>query len=160
MVAYIALIITGVGVIGALIALRQNYRQRLRQFEEMYVQRYWAISDRLSLATMSSNAPGGQVDESDEKAIRAYIRLCEDEMEVRAEGWISDTTYAIWARAICIQMKMPGFAQVWQRVREESIFPYTHLERLLNSCEGKLYDPCQMRIWHRRLHGLAGTHGV
>jgi hypothetical protein len=159
MTADIALFITAAGLIGALFGLRQNYRQRMRQFEEMYVQRYWTIIDRCSLAAMSSN-PQSQLTESDEKAIRAYIRLCEDELEVRAEGWISDNAYRIWALSIRMLMKLPMFVQVWQRVNKQSVFPYQHLGKLLTADDDAMYDPCPMGFLRRWLHGLAGIHGV
>lgn len=43
MVADIALIVTAIGVLGVVLGLRQNYRERLRQFETRYVERYWSI---------------------------------------------------------------------------------------------------------------------
>jgi len=75
----------------------------------MYVQRYWTIIDRFSLEAASKDRPDAKPDESDQKAIRAYIRLCEDELEMRAEGWISDSTYKIWASSICMQLRLPMF---------------------------------------------------
>jgi hypothetical protein len=86
MLGEIALIIAAVGAAGAVFALRQNYRQRLHQIEAMYVQRFWVILDRFSIAAISKRPVTGQICETDEKAVRAYIRLCEDELEVRAEG--------------------------------------------------------------------------
>ena len=147
-------------MLGAVVALRQNYRQRLRQFEEMYVQRYWTIIDRFPLDAVSKDRHDAQPGESDQKAIRAYIRLCEDELEMRAEGWIGDSTYKIWASSICMQLRLPMFARVWQDVRKESTFPYAHMGQLLSSCDAELYDPCQMRLWRRWFRGLAGIHGV
>jgi len=37
MVSDIALIVTAFGVIGVMFGLRQSYRERLRQFESLYV---------------------------------------------------------------------------------------------------------------------------
>jgi hypothetical protein len=36
-------------VLAVMIGLRRNYLDHLRQFESMYVQRYWMILDHLSL---------------------------------------------------------------------------------------------------------------
>jgi hypothetical protein len=44
-----------------------------------------------------SNPP---VSPYDEKAIRSYFFLCEDELEMRASGYISDNTYKIWTDGI------------------------------------------------------------
>jgi hypothetical protein len=160
MASYVALLIAAVGAVGAVFALRQNYRQRLHQIEAMYVQRFWVISDRFSLSAISKHACHSQISETDEKAIRAYIRLCEDELEVRAEGWIGDTAYKIWRMAIRAQMCAPAFDQIWQRVSEEDGFLYQRLTRLLDECEGLSYDPCGMPTWNRWIHGLTGIRGA
>src|ERR1700677_3846705 len=82
LIADIALIVTAIGVVGVVLGLRQNYRERLRQFESMYVERYWMILDRLSLDALSGLCPD-IITEDDNKAIRSYILLCEDELEMR-----------------------------------------------------------------------------
>lgn len=48
MIADIAAITAAIGVLSALVGLRQVYRGRQRQFEMMYVERYWSTLDRLS----------------------------------------------------------------------------------------------------------------
>jgi len=160
MASYVALLIAAVGAVGAVFALRQNYRQRLHQIEAMYVQRFWVISDQFSLSAISKHACHAQISETDEKAIRAYIRLCEDELEVRAEGWIGDTAYKIWRTAIRAQMSVPAFDQIWQRVSGEDGFLYQRLTRLLDEGQGVSYDPCGMPTWSRWIHGLTGIRGA
>lgn len=49
MIGDVASIAAAIGVLSALVGLRQVYRGRQRQFEMMYVKRYWSILDRLSL---------------------------------------------------------------------------------------------------------------
>jgi hypothetical protein len=158
MVANIGLLLTAVGLLGAVLALRQAYRARLRQFEAMFVQRYWDILDRLSLEALRGRPVAADIGEGDQKAIRAYVRLCEDELELRARGSISDYTYAIWAAGIRDQLKQPMFDQVWEQIRAEQTFPYDRLSRLLE--EGAGHDPCRMPRWRRGLRGLAGSPGV
>jgi hypothetical protein len=160
MVGDIALVIAAVGAVGAVFALRQNFRQRIHQIEAMYVQRFWVILDRFSLEVTSRRQHAGRLRESDERAIRAYIRLCEDELEVRAEGWIGDTAYRIWRMAIRAQMKLPAFNIVWQRVRTEDTSLYRRLDCLLDENGGGSYDPCGMPTWRRWIHGLTGTRGA
>ena len=160
MVSDVALIIAAIGASGAVFALRQAYRQRQHQIEAMYVQRFWAIYDRFSLAALSKNPPNGQLPEDDEKAIRAYIRLCEDELEVRAEGWISDTAYTLWKKAIRFQMELPAFSRVWHRVHTDDGSSYARLTVLLDPVEGLTYDPLGMPKWRRWIHGLTGFRGA
>lgn len=74
------------------IRLRQSNRERLRQFEALYVQRYWSILDQLSLEALAGLSAGSPY-EGDLKAVRAYMLLCEDELEMRGRGYIADSTY-------------------------------------------------------------------
>ena len=80
LVSEIALIVTALGVLGVMVGLRQSYRERLRQFESMYVQRYWKILDQLSLEAVMAS-PTEDAGREDEKATRNYILLCEDELQ-------------------------------------------------------------------------------
>jgi hypothetical protein len=160
MISDIALIITAVTATGAVFALRQSYRQRLHQMEAMYVQRFWSISDRFSLNILNKCLPDGHISEADERAIRAYIRLCEDELEVRAQGWIGDTAFSIWKKAIRIQMGLPAFGSVWHRVYAEEKSLYGRMAALLESDESRGYDPLGMPTWRRWMHGLTGIRGA
>ena len=119
MVSDIALFITAIGVLGVVVGLRQNYLERLQQFEGKYVERYWKILDGLTLAALSASCPDVIV-EADEKGIRSYILLCEDELEMRKNGYISDMTYDLWAESIKGQFKQEMFWKIWQRVKEET----------------------------------------
>jgi hypothetical protein len=152
MIAYIALVVSFAGAIIAMTALRLNYRQRLRQFEQMYVERYWNIIDRCSLTAVSTKSSTKDPSEDDQKAIRAYMRLCEEELMVRHEGWVSDATYKIWAESTCKMMTLPMFVKVWGEIREDSIFPYEYLTKLIS--QSKDYDPCEMNKFIRWLHVL------
>jgi hypothetical protein len=161
----IALIVTAIGVLGVVLGLRQSYRERLRQFEAMYVQRYWMILDRLSIDALSGSYPD-KITDDDDKAIRSYLLLCEDELEMRENGYIADNTYKLWAEGIGSQLKQQMFEKVWNQLMEDAAdhhtFPYIHLNRLLNSEGFKDYDPLELRVprWRRRLRGLAGLSGV
>jgi hypothetical protein len=151
-IADIALIVTAVGVLAAVFGLRQSNRERLRQFEAMYVQRYWSILDQLSLGALDMSAPGS-VNADDRKAIRAYLFLCEDELEMRGRGYIADSTYKIWSEAAKAQLEQPMFEEVWNYLTKETAFPYQHLNALLSDPS---YDPLRVGFLRRWLRGLAG----
>lgn len=153
MITDIALVVTAVGVLAAVFGLRQSNRERLRQFEAMYVQRYWSILDQLSLDALN-NSSSDSIDDGDRKAIRAYFFLCEDELEMRGRGYIADSTYEIWAKATVAQLKQPMFQAVWEQVVKEATFPYEHLKDLLSEPES--YDPLTAGFLRRWLRGLAG----
>jgi hypothetical protein len=159
----IALIVTAIGVIGVAVGLRQSYRERLRQFESMYVQRYWKILDQLSLEALKASPTVG-VGREDEKAIRNYILLCEDELQMRRSGYISDGTYQVWADGMRDQLNQPVFRKIWTQVEEEArehqTFPYEHLRKLLNEPSSNAGDPLTMSPLGRKVRGLSGLRGV
>jgi hypothetical protein len=163
LISDIALFATAIGVFGAMFALRQSYRERLRQFEAMYVERYWKILDQLSLDALRVSDPP-QISSDDEKAIRSYILLCEDELQMRQNGYISNSTYRVWAEGMIDQLDQPMFKDVWTQVEQETekrlTFPYEHLHQLLNVADPRVGDPLSMSSWGKRLRGLGGPAGV
>jgi hypothetical protein len=166
LVSDIALIVTAVGVLGVVFGLRQGYRERLRQFEEKYVERYWKILDELSLEVVRVPA-SDKVGRSDEKAIRTYIALCEDELEMRHYGYIADSTYELWAEGIRSQLRQGPFETVWKQVQQEtgkdSASKYEHLHAIMGSDTvkaGNQSDPLKMSGFQRTLRGLRGLKGV
>lgn len=53
MFADIASVATAIGIFVAVFAVRAANLQRRRQFETVYVQRYWALIDKLSLEALN-----------------------------------------------------------------------------------------------------------
>lgn len=163
MASDIALIVTALGVIGVMFGLRQSYRERLRQFESLYVERYWKILDQLSLAAVKASC-AASVSPEDEKAIRNYILLCEDELQMRQGGYISDSTYTVWADGMREQLGRQMFKEIWAEVideaKEHRTFPHEHLRKLLDEPDSGAGDPLDMSLPRRRLRGLAGLGGV
>jgi hypothetical protein len=162
--AVAALVISVLGIIGLLTGLRQTYLARLRQFEEKYVERYWAILDGLSLPALSLTDQ--VVDEDDEKVIRKYIFLCEDELQVRSAGYISDSSYREWADGMLSQFRQPMFAEIWGKAKKEwdaderrAAFPFKHLDHLLDKDDIDDGDPNKMHLPARAFRGLTvGRH--
>lgn len=168
-----SLVVAIIGVVGLLFSLRQAYRARLRQFEEKYVERYWSILDSLSLAALiiSDQLP----DHDDEKTIRKYIFLCEDELQMRKNGYISDETYYEWSDGMLDQLKQPMFKEVWDRIQDEAnqhkrgVFAYENLRNLLDATSEKgtwdiealrRADPLKQLATVRTIRGLKGITGV
>lgn len=154
----IAQIVGALGLVAAVFGLRQVQRQRIRAFEDFYVRRYWKLMDELSLPAITG--PRRRVPASDERALRSSIALCEDELDPRAEGWISDATWGIWSTGIQAQFRRPVLAQVWRRVRAEAEGgggqPLERLRRF--EVDGK--DPCTMGWLRKRWRGLHGLFVV
>jgi hypothetical protein len=130
----IAWVATAVGVFVAVFAVRAANSQRRRQFETIYVQRYWALMDQLSLDAHKGCEPqsldssghaaaiaaGPHVSDTDQRVVRSYLRLCEDELELRREGWISRETWAIWRTGIAAQLDRWPFKPVWYEVDKQT----------------------------------------
>lgn len=163
MVSDIALFFTALGLVGVMAGLRQSFRERLRQFESLYVQRYWKILDQLSLEAVKAS-PAEDAGRQDEKAIRNYILLCEDELQMRQNGYISDSTYAVWADGMRDQLEQPMFKNIWAQVKEETkehhAFPYENLIKLLSEPTSEAGDPLTMSPLRRKIRGLAGLGGI
>ena|ERR1700729_3827239 len=113
--------------------------------------------DRLSLDALS-NAACTEPDQADERIIRAYLLLCEDELGMRKQGYIADAIYEIWAGWMRAQLSQPMFATVWRKVTSESSFPYGNLKALCDS--DKRYDPLKAGRALRWVRGLSGPGGV
>lgn len=162
MIGEISLIVAVIGVLGAFLGFRQVYRGRQRQFEMLYIERYWSILDRLSLDALRGNRPRVESDD-DARAAWAYLRLCEDELELRAAGWISDSAYKMWAPGIRIQLRQPLFHDVWADAQaataDSADAQFMHLRTFMSN-EAGTYDPCELGRWRRYLRGLAGATGV
>jgi hypothetical protein len=149
----IALVFTAIGVLGATFGVWQSYRARIAQFEEKYVHRYWQLLDQLSLDALRGRVaePAGMC-EGDEKAIRSYFYLCEDELEMRKNGYISDATCGLWSTSIKQQLEQAMFAKVWAQLQQgEASFPFDNLGKLIDT---RNYDPLTLPTVARITRGL------
>jgi hypothetical protein len=163
LISDIGLIVAALGAIGVMFGLRQSYRERIRQFESMYVKRYWDIYDHLSLKAIRGSSTA-RIGRGDEKAIRNYILLCEDELQMRRSGYISDSTYYVWADGMRLQLSQSMFKDIWSRVRDEAkaneAFAYKHLVTLLAATDSEAGDPLSTQPFMRRVRGLRGWRGI
>jgi hypothetical protein len=75
-------------------------RQMHRDLEMTYVLQYWKIIGKTSLAWRKTYFSGEPVTDDDEFAILQYLQLCEDELDLRRNARVTDSTWSIWAVAI------------------------------------------------------------
>lgn len=147
-----------VGVGAAILQLGSLRKQRRRSFEDFFVERYWKIMDDLSLeAVKGEEAEDKPVSRPDEKAILAYLRLSEDEWDLRAKGWISTSTWNLWSGGMKDQLVRWPFKKVWQHAcdREEALGEKGEYRCLRNAqADGFASDPCPR--WRRLLHHVYG----
>lgn len=80
--ANLATAIGGGAIVFALVPFFQARKHRLRDAEQWYVDRYWAIQDRMTIGDVD-----GRLDKLPTlKDIYDELRLCEDELDSRRTG--------------------------------------------------------------------------
>jgi hypothetical protein len=126
-------------------------RQMHRDLEMTYVQQYWRIIGKTSLEWRNTFFSGEPVTTADELAVLQYLQLCEDELDLRRNARVTDSTWAIWATAIAGTIKKKAFVDVLKRSPDGF---FKEIELMANSNNPVKYDPLKRsRIW-RRIHGL------
>jgi hypothetical protein len=88
--------IGGVAIVLAVFPLLQARKQRLRDAEQWYVERYWAIQDRIDVGDVEGRLKKLPT----EKDIYDELRLCEDELDLRRNGFITNPTWRVWSASI------------------------------------------------------------
>ncbi|MFL4474503.1 hypothetical protein ACIPVK_10950 [Paeniglutamicibacter sp. MACA_103] len=128
-----------------LLQLVGDRNARHRDFERMYVERYWSISARLPDSFMRGDTDF-PLDEINARAFMDYLMLCEDELDMRQQGYISDKTWKIWSSAI-------GSAQSNEKLKVlMDQFPDGRLDLLRNFDER--IDPLTRSLFRRWWEGL------
>lgn len=92
-----ATVVTGVAVLFAIVQFFQSRKQRCRDADQWYVERYWQLQDKKSIRQRVS---GAVVTTVPLQILHLELRLCEDELDARANGWVTNTSWAIWAPSI------------------------------------------------------------
>jgi hypothetical protein len=94
----VATVLQALGLIGVGVAVSQLgglNRQQHREFEQLYVQRYWSIRDRFS-DEFALGPPPLSLSPSDEAVAMAYLQLCEDEIDMYLARRVTDSTWKVW----------------------------------------------------------------
>ena len=94
--------------VGQLVVAR---KQSHREFENMYVQRFWAIIDQFTDDVALQPAPPSFAGH-DRVVALSYIRLCEDELDMRHLGRITHSTWGFWSSAIAASTSQPAYQAV------------------------------------------------
>ncbi|MBO4259623.1 hypothetical protein [Streptomyces griseorubiginosus] len=135
---------TGLVALAALITSSAGAaRARVKTIEDAYIARYWQILDRFPAAALV--ADHGSACEGEElKAVRLYLRLCEDELELRQLGWVTHNTWQQWRPGIQAQLTQWPVADEWTPIRDSHRAPhqFTLLRQLATHPD---YDPYQPR---------------
>ncbi|MCC9068628.1 hypothetical protein [Arthrobacter cryoconiti] len=147
-VSAIASVLTALAVIFAIMQLVTARKQRHREFELVYVQRYWSIVDRLSF-DIGVEIPVAGLNETDAKLCLQYLRLCEDELDLRKRRFVTDETWEIWKQGIRFQVARKPFAELMKSdvVKTLDLLPPFHIDPAKS-------DPLALSNFLKRWYGL------
>lgn len=137
-------IATLLAVVVAAWQLLFHSRQMHRDFEALYVSRYWTLMDQRS-EEFALGAPTT----SDQIVILNYLQLCEDEIDCRRIGRVTDSTWKFWRSAIIAQANEAAYAAALGALQRDR-FP--QLRGLLSTSPD--YDPLKWKAPSRAFHGL------
>lgn len=143
MVQNIASVVTAVAVIFVVFQLVGDRNSRHREFENLYVQRYWSLTDQLSFDPWSKPTRRS-LSERDHGLCRAYLRLCEDEVELRIHGYVTDQTWTLWADGIRVQTNVEPFKEILGSEPEDQLL---ELRKFLKDGEDPLKRKGLARWW-------------
>lgn len=155
------MVVLGLGLLAFAVAAYQNLltrRQRVRDFELSFIERYWTLCDRIR-SPRSGRAGYSKLVVDERPDIELYLELCEDEVDMRRLGMISDYTWNVWREGIVSALEHEPYRTVWLEIREVTTGRYAHLRDIDQRREAGTvhsYDPCDLRLWTRWLRGLAG----
>lgn len=131
--------LAGVVYVAAQVALQR--KQLHRDLENLYVERYWAIMDRLE--STQPDSPERQ------RAVLSYLGLSEDQCDLRALGRVTGETWGIWGRSIHGALEEAEYAQALACSPSNR---FAHLRELI--VDGAEYDPIDLTLRQQKWRGL------
>lgn len=120
MISDIASIATAVGALLAAGGIQLARVQQRRNFEALYVQRFWSVMDDFSAAALTGRPPAAErLSPEDRRTCIRYLMLCEDELDVFARGYISEQTWRIWEEGIRRSLGQWPISVTWAALSTE-----------------------------------------
>jgi hypothetical protein len=144
--------LTFIAVVFAAWQILFHARQMHRDMELFYVGQYWKIMSRMSPEWRVANFTGEPPTLEDQRLVLEYIQLCDDEIQLRKEARVTDSTWKLWNDAIAFSLTRAAFAQALEDPSAGGM--YSHVRALLSSPTPHTYDPLKRSVFWRRLHGL------
>lgn len=133
--------------------LRLHNRQLHRELETQYLQRFWSVWD----ARTAKFKRTGSIKHAGQEWVQDYLTLCNDQVELRELGRVTDDTWRFWARDIA------RFCFMYPELMRQAKVGYPALGRLLLHSETQraiedwgveVYDPLSWSRRKRRRQGL------
>jgi hypothetical protein len=128
----------------AAVQIRHVNRQMHRELEMQYLLRFWQLMDRRSRTFRLKM----RTTRDDRVLLQEYLGLCEDQVQLRSFGRVTDHTWVYWKQDIRAMCVSPPVAK---ELSKSNIEDYPHLRSLLAL---STYDPLtHSRLW-RLWNGL------
>ena len=93
----------------------------------------------------------------DKKAVIAFLMLSEDELDLRAQGWIGAETWSLWRAGMATQLGRWPFHEVWEGVckteKEADNGLFSQLREAGDRVNEPGFDPRPDRRWLDRVLG-------
>ncbi|WP_207346456.1 hypothetical protein [Arthrobacter sp. E3] len=147
-VSAVASALTALAVSFAIMQLVTARKQRHLEFELVYIQRYRALIDELSF-DIGSEVEIEVLNPRDRKLSLQYLRLCEDQLDVRKRKFVTDETWEIWREGIRLQIGRQPFLAL---MNPDIIGKLDWLPGLAPS--PRVFDPLAMSTVKTRWYGL------
>lgn len=116
----IAQFATMFAVVFAILQLIGARAAKHRDFENLYVQRYWNLMDGFRGNPWTAMSIR-QLPRRDRSRVMAYLQLCEDELDLRRNGFVSTKTWGIWSDGMTSQCSLPAYADAIRNLPKEEL---------------------------------------
>ena len=151
---YFSLILNAITCLAILLAVWQllfHARQMHRDMEMHFVEQYWQILSKATTEWRLTYLLEAPTSAEDKRVVHEYLQLCEDEIDLRANGRVTDSTWFLWASAINTVASIEHFDET---IRDAPELMYPRLRVMMQSPDPSGHDPLgKNKIW-RRFHGL------
>lgn len=147
--SFLAPIATAVGVVFAAFQLWQSSKQAVTTFEDGLVQQYREIIKNIPIdALLGEEIVYGKYMSALEHFYR-YIDLCNEQIFLRQEGRVRESTWKNWQEGIHSNLSRPAFKEAWKEIKSRSHeASFTELKRL-EEC-GFSADPAKWNLGRRK----------
>ncbi|MET8098443.1 hypothetical protein ABZV29_18440 [Streptomyces sp. NPDC005236] len=157
--AAIAQAVIACTVLGGALGLRQSRKLRILNYEDRFEERYWLLMERLSLNALRGDVEMHEpCDDSDQKLVRSYFRLCETQLNMRAEGWITDNTWTAWTKGMQTRLDQWPFSEIWSQIRDNPRAGRLYTRLRAFTAPNPRLDPCEKRYLSKWFRGLTGSN--
>ncbi|WP_371667362.1 hypothetical protein OG985_06960 [Streptomyces sp. NBC_00289] len=152
---WITLGAAGIALLTLITSSASAARARVKTIEDAYIARYWQILDSFPTEALVGIQGPTPLPEDAQRAVRLYLRLCEDELELRQLGWVGGRTWDQWRPGIELQLQQWPVADEWNPIRDGQRAPsqFELLRRLATTPGYDPYQPTRLgriaRVWRQ-----------